>query len=143
MRGGVDAVGSKIDFEDIIVLNVEIFGSRMSYRCLGIGGQDNYSVVGMSDTDFIFGAYHAERFHAADFGFLDFERVSLAVVEGCADCGDHHYLSGGHIGSAADNLRRSSVACKVDGGYVQMVAVGMFHTGEHLAYDDSGKASGN
>ena len=85
--------------------------------------------------------HHAERFHAADFRFLDLETLLLADgIERGANGGYHHGLSGGHIRGAADNLH-GGLETQVYGGDVQVVAVGMVDACEHLPDDHAAEAS--
>ena len=139
MRCCIDAVWSEVYFEHIVVLDVVVFGGGMSDESVGFGGQHDDSVVRVSDSDFIFGAYHAERFHASYLRFFNLEFISVLVVEGCADSSHDHSLSGCYIRSAADNLH--GALPELYGGDVEMVAIGVFHACEHLAYDDSGEAA--
>ena len=60
----------------------------------------------------------------------------------CAYGGNHHGLSGGHVGRTAHYLHRFGQS-EVDGGDVQVVAVGMLHAGEHLADYDAAEPSGH
>ncbi len=97
--------------------------------------------MGGADADFVFGANHAEALDATDFAFLDFEFL-VAVIEGCADGGDHDGLTSGHVGRAAYNLGGLPVA-QVNGGDVKMVRVGVFHAGEHFADYEAAQAAAN
>ena len=138
VRGGVDAVGRQVHFEHIVVVHAEIFGGGGAGGGSALGQYDD-AVVARAGAYLIFGTDHAERFHAADFGFLDFELL-VAVVERGAHRGHHHGLARGHIGRAAHYLLWC-VAAQVHRGDVQVVAVGMFHASEHLAYYDAAKAA--
>ena len=79
----------------------------------------------------IFGAYHAEALNATDFGFLDLEFFAFRTVEGCADSGYDDALAGGYIRRATHYLGGLAVA-EVDGGDVEMVAVGVVDAGEYV-----------
>ncbi len=71
MRCGVDTVWGEIYFEHVVVAQLKVFGGG----CTGghVVGQHHYAVVALAYTYFVFGTNHAERFHTAYFGFLDFE----------------------------------------------------------------------
>jgi hypothetical protein len=59
-----------------------------------------YAYMGSADTEFVLRANHAQAFHAADFGFFDFEIAGKY----CADACKEHLLSCRYVGSAAYNL---------------------------------------
>ncbi len=137
MRGCVNTVGSKVHFENIIVLDIEIFGCGSAGRNFAV--DYNNAIVTCANAYFVLGANHAERLHATYFGFLDGEFL-LIVVELCSDSRHHHSLSGSYIGRATYNLSRLSIA-KVAGCDMQMVAVGMLYTGKHFTYDKTSQAA--
>ncbi len=137
VRGGIDAVGGEVHFKEPVGTESVIFCGWCSG--LHIVGDYDDAVVRRSDTDLVFGTDHAERFHAADFRFLDGEFL-VTVIEGCAYSGHHNGLSGSHIGRAADNLGLGSVA-EINGGDVEMVAVGMLDAGQHFADDNAAETS--
>ena len=137
VRGGIDAVGSQVYFEHIVVAHSEIFGGRCTRSHFFVDDDD--AVVRRSHADFILGAYHAHGFYAAYFRFLNLE-FFVAVVEFGAHGGHNNSLPGGNVGRAAHYLLYFSAA-EVDGGHVQVVAVGMVLAAEHFADDKSAEAS--
>ncbi len=139
--GRVDAVGGEVDFEDVVVFDAVVFGGGASDESVGLVAEDDNAVVRSADADFVFGAYHAEGFDAADFRFFDFEFVSVGVVEGCAYGGYDDGLPGVDVGSAAYNLHGAVGEAEVYGGDMEVVAVGVLDAGEHFADDYSAEAS--
>ena len=111
----------------------------MADESLCFCGQHNDTVVGVSDADFVLGADHAERFHSADFRFLDFELTAVGCIERGADRSHDNNLACCDIWRAAHNLHRS--LSEFDSGDVEMVAVGMFRASEHFADNDAGEAA--
>ena len=137
MARRVHAVGRELDFETPVAFDVEIFGGRSAGPYF-FGNHDD-ALVARSETEFVFGAYHAHRLDSAYLRFLDLYFL-VAVIEDCADGGDHDGLPGGHVRGTADNLL-GFVASEVDGGDVKMVGVGMGLAGEHLADHHAAKAA--
>ena len=136
---GVDAVGGEVHLHHPVAFEVEIFsGGGTGLRC-ALFRDDDDAVVGGAHSDLVLGAYHAERFHTAYFGFLYLERFFSAVESG-AHGGYHYSLSCGHVGRAAYYLGRLSVA-EVYGGHMQVVTVGVLHTSEHLSDHETLEAS--
>ena len=129
VRGAIDAVRGEVHFYHIVVFDA-IVVARWSAH-LHVVGEHNDAVVACAYAYFIFGADHAARLHAADFRLLDYEFL-VAIVELGADSCHYHLLSGSHIRSAAHYLSGFAIA-EVNGGDVQVVAVGVFNAGEHLA----------
>ena len=138
VRSGVDAVGREVHFD------YEVVGQIIELGGGGAGGgsafgQHDDAVVRSAHTDFVLGTNHAKRFHAADFGFLDFE-FFVTIVESGAHGSHHHGLAGSHVGRAAHDLGGFTVA-KVHGGDVEVVAIRVFHASEHLADNDAAQAA--
>ena len=140
VRCCVDAVGGQIDLEHIVVLELVVFGGGGAGS--NLVGDDDDAVVRGADADLILGANHAERLDAADLRFLDCEGLVAFAVEGCAYRSDDNCLTGSNIGRTADNLRRFAAGkTEVDGGDVEMVAVGMLLACQHFADDDTAEAA--
>ncbi len=141
MAGSVDTVGSEVYLKHEIILDIVVFSCRTAYHRLCLGRKDDDTVVRRTYTDLILRADHAERLHAADFRFLDLELAAVGSIEGSAYGSHYHNLTGVDIGSAAYNLGRRTAAVEINGGYMKMIAVGMSHACEHLAYDNACKAA--
>ena len=139
VAGSIDAVWGEVHLEDIVAGEVEIFGGGSAGGGSLGGVDDDDAVMAGADANLVLGADHAVGGHAAHLGLLDGELL-VAVIEGRAHGGDNHRLSGGHVGGAADNLL-DGAAAEVDGGDMQMVAVGMSLTGEHLAHHQAAEAA--
>ena len=60
VRCCVDAVGSEVDFEHIVVFNAEVFGGGLAHHGFGRFGKNDDAVVRCADSDFIFSTNHAE-----------------------------------------------------------------------------------
>ena len=129
MRSGVYAVGGDFVFDNRLVLQLEVFLGGGA----GNGALREYHDAGMAgaDTQFILCADHAEAFHAANLGLLDFE----VSGEHGANLGEEHFLPGGHVGRTANHLYRLRGAV-VHGGNMQMVAVRMGIAGKDLGHND-------
>ena len=137
VRSGIDAVGSEIHLQHIVVGHVVVFAGRRTG--LHIERQLNDSGVRSAHANLVLGANHTERLHAAYFRLLDCKFL-VAIIELSAHGGNYHVLSGSHIGCATHNLSGYAVA-EVNGGDVQVVAVGVLHAGEHFAHHQSGKTA--
>ena len=141
VAGGVDTVGGEVYLDNEVIVDFVVFRCWMAYERVGFGGQHYDSVVRVSHAYLVLGAYHSQRFHAADFGALDFEALTVGRIQSGAHGGHHNGLPGGHVRCAAYNLHRILRVAQVDGGYVQVVAVGMDFAGEYLADYDAGEAA--
>ena len=130
MAERIGPVGRDVDFNHPVALEMVILGGRHAHDSV-VGQHDDAGMVG-ADTYLILGAYHAEALHAAQLRFLDGEFL-VAVIEHAAQVGHNHLLSGGHIGCSADNLLGLALA-EVNRRDVEMIAIGMWLTGEHLAH---------
>ena len=78
-------------------------------------------------------AEHALADGAAQLAFLNLVVLGIRGVYLGAYLGAHHLLAGSHVGSATDDIQRT-LAAHVDGGQVQVVAVGVRLAGQHLCY---------
>ena len=129
VRSAVDAIRCEVHLNHIIVLYAVVVARRGAHRHV-VGQHDDAAVVG-AHANLVLGANHATRLNATDFRLLD-GKLLVAIVEFGAHSGNNHLLTGSHVGRAAHNLGGLAVA-KVNSGDVQVVAVGMFNAGEHLA----------
>ena len=129
VRSAVDAVRREVNLNHIIVVDAVVVASRGANSHV-VGQHDDAAVVG-AYANFILGANHAARLNATNFRFLD-SKFLVAIVELSANSGNNHLLTGSHVRSTAHNLGGFAVA-KVYSGDVQVVAVGVFNAGEHLA----------
>ena len=133
VREGVGTVGGDVHLDEPVALQVIVFSSRCAHLCV-VGQYDDAGVV-VTDTDFVFGTDHAARLHASEFRLLD-DELFVAVVEHATQVGHDDFLSSGHVGSAANYLRWR-FAAQIDGSDMQVVAVGMRFTSEHLSHIQS------
>ena len=90
-------------------------------------------------TNLVLGAYHAVALYTTKLTFLN-HKFFVAVVELGAKCGDHHLLSGCHIGGATNNLLYLALS-KVNGTYMHVVTVRVCFAGKYLAYYNSGETA--
>ena len=105
VRRGIHAVGRKADFDQVVVLDMQVLLGRHAHGSVGRKLHD--AVVRRSDAQFVFGAKHAQRLHAADFRTLDLELLVAAVgVEHRADRRAKDFQTRAAIGGAADDLQR-------------------------------------
>ena len=77
MRSGVDTVGRQADLDQVVVLDMQVFLGCHAHG--GIRRKFHDAVVRSSDAQFVLGAEHAQRLHAADFRAFDFELLVAAV----------------------------------------------------------------
>ena len=107
----------------------------------GVGRKLHDAVVRRSDAQFVLGAEHAQRLHAADFRTLDLELLVAAVgVEHRADRRAEDLQPRTAVGGAADDLQRFG-GSDIDRGQVEVVRIGMVRAGHDLADDDALKAA--
>jgi hypothetical protein len=89
--------------------------------------------MGVSYTDFIFGADHPERILTAHATFLYSEFLSVRRVKNSPDCGDYDSLSGCDVWGAAHYLHRAVGVPGVYSRDVKMIAVGVIDTSEYFS----------
>jgi hypothetical protein len=95
----------------------------------GVFRQDHNAAVVLGEAQFPFGADHAERRRAAQFGLLDHRAVGQAR----AHQGHGHLLTGGHVGRAADDIQQFALA-RVHLAAMQMVGVRMLDAFQHMPH---------
>ena len=139
MRHRVGTVRRQADLEQVVVLQLEIVAGRRTGR--HVLRQHDNSVVGRADAYFVLGAEHAQRLDAAYLAFLDFESVLLSRgIKRRIDRRDDHFLSGGHVRGAADDLSRRAVA-QIDRRDMQLIGIGMLLACKYVADDHSCESS--
>ena len=83
--------------------------------------------------EFVGGAEHAFADSTTQFAFLDFVEFGVGGPNFGADLGTNHFLTDGHIRSAADDVEGFG-GTHIDRGEMQMVRIGMRFASEHLGY---------
>ena len=129
MRDGVHAVGGDGHLKQAVVLHVEVFLGGHSHG--GVVGQHHDAVVVGTELQLVGSAEHTLADGAAQLAFLNLVVFGVRGINLGAYLGAHHLLSGSHVGGAADDVQRT-LAAHVDGGQVQVVAVGVRLAGQHL-----------
>ena len=139
MRSGIHAVGGQADLDQVVVLDVqELLGAHAHG---GVGRKFDDALVRRADAQLVLGTQHAERLHAADLRAFDLELLVAAVgVEHRTDLGAEGLQPRTAVGGAADDPQRFALA-DVDRRHVQMVRIGMHLARQHLADNNSRKAS--
>ena len=79
-------------------------------------------------------AQHAERFHAAQFGFFD----TQVARQHRANSGQRHFDADSDVGCTADDLQGVAVTA-IHAGDAQFVRIGVRIQGQHLRNHHSGK----
>lgn len=139
MRGRIYAVGRNIDFYYILVLHAIILGSGSTRSRKIVAGDDDNAIMRCSDTYLVFSANHTHGFDTANLGFL-YDKFLVAIIKHSAHGGYNNCLSGCNIGRTANYLF-GIFTSKVNGGDVQVVAIGVLDTRQHLAYNDTTEAA--
>ena len=114
-----------------------ILGSGLSYG--SVLRQHNDAVVALSHSNLVLGTNHAVRLDTAQLRFFD-NKLLVAVIKHAAQIGYDNLLASSHVRSATDNLLRFALT-KVDGGYMQVVRIGVHLASQHLAYEQSLKTT--
>ena len=99
----------------------------------GVVGQHHDAGVVGTQLQLVGSAEHTLADGAAQLAFLDLVVFGVRGVDLGAYLGADHLLAGGHVGGAADDVQRT-LAAHVDGGQVQVVAVGVRLAGQYLRY---------
>ena len=139
VRQRIRAVGGNVNLYHPVAFQMIVFSRRLTHR--SVFRQYDDTVVRGTHTDFVFCANHTQRLNAAQLRFLDLELL-VAVIEHTTQIGNDHLLTSCHIGSATHNLLWFALT-QVNGCHMQVVAVGMCLTGEHLAHIQSFQSSFN
>ena len=140
VRSAVHAVRREADLIDRIALELKLFAGRRTGNSSGRKHHDAL-VVG-TDAEFVLGTDHTVALHAADLGFLDFERGTVGRGQVRADGRHQHLLAGSHVGRAANHLQQLRLA-DVEFRNVQVVGIGMLYALHHFGDHDAGKSAGN
>ena len=106
-----------INLNHPITLKVIIFRRWLTHGC--IIGQNDDTIVRGTDSYFVFGAYHAVAFYAAELRF-PYNKLFIAIVKNAAEIGHNHLFPRCHIGCTTHYLCRS-VPPEVYGGDMEMV----------------------
>ena len=130
MREGISTVGSDVHLNQPVALQMVIFGGRLTHR--SVFGQYDDTIVTVAHTDFVFSTNHAEALHATQFGFLD-DKFLVAIIEHTSQVCHNHFLSCGHIRSAAYDLRRRFFT-KVNGCHMQVVRIRVKLACQHFTH---------
>ena len=140
MAGTVHAVRRQADLEERVFLELQLLPGRSSHH----GGGIEYHDAGMvaANTQFVFGANHAEAFDTADLRTFDLEFAAVVGGQFRADGRQQDLLPLGHVGRTADDLQELGLT-RVEFRYMEMVGVGMRHAFHHFRHDDAGQAAGN
>ena len=125
----ISTVGSDVNLDDPIALQMIIFGGWSANNC--IFGQDNDAIMTLANTNFVFSTNHAIRFNATQLSLLDNELL-IAIIEHTTQIGHYHLLTSCHIRCTTDNLLRFSFP-QINGGEMKM-GVGDILACEHLAH---------
>ena len=133
MADGVAAVWGQTYSENSVALHLEIILGRSA----GNGRFWQHHDAGMvfTDTKIVLRADHPFGDFAADFRFLNSNTASVGRVEGGADAGDNHILSGLYVRCSAHNMQGLFLT-RIHGCDVQMVRIGMGLAGQYLADND-------
>ena len=139
MRCRIYAVRRKAYTDQVVVLYIEIFARRSADN--GIVRELHYTGMIRTDAELVFGAKHAERLDAANLASFDLELFFAAVgVEDSPDRSAHDFQTGAAIGGSADYLQRLP-ATDIDRCDVQVVAVGVVDTSQHLTDHHAGQTA--
>ena len=129
MRDSVRTVRSNINLDERVVLQVEIFAGRHTYR--RVSRQYHYTCMIGADANLVLGTDHTQRFLAADLTFLDRKRLVTAIQD-CTDGSDNHLLSGSYVRCTANDLHRTIRGTEIHCSDMQVIGVGVFHTCQHM-----------
>ncbi len=126
---GISTVGGDVDINHPIAFKMVIFSGWRAYD--SIVGEYDDTTVAIAYADFVFSTNHAEGVDATQAAFLDDEFL-VAIVKNATEVCYNHFLTSGHIGRAADDLLGLTFA-KINSRYMEMVAIGVGLTGQHLS----------
>ena len=123
-------------FQHMVDVELHHLTDRGSVRLVGLQDQDA-GVIG-AQSQLVFGTNHALGAFAANLGRVDHQGRAIGKGDRKrgANGGHEHFLPGGHIRSAADDLHGLTGA-DVDRTHRQAVGIGMLDAAEHFAYHDA------
>ena len=107
VRERISAVGSDVNLNQPVTLQVVILSSRRTYHSV-LRQHDDTSVTG-ADTYLVLGTNHAQRLHTTQLGLLD-DKLLVAVVEHTAQVSHYDLLACCHVRCSTDYLLRLTLA---------------------------------
>ena len=133
MAEGIGTVGRDVYLYDPIALEMVVFCCRLPYWSVG---REHYDagVVG-AYAYLVLGTNHAVAVYSTELRLL-YHELLVAIVEHASEVGHDDFLTCRHIGSAAYYLLGLAFA-EVNGGDMQVVAVGMHLARKHFAHIQS------
>ena len=131
VRDGVHAVGRDGHLQQAVVLHVEVLLGGHSHG--GVVGQHHDAGVVGTELQFFSSTEHTLADGAAQLAFLNLVVLCVRSIYLGAYLSTDHLLTGGDVGGAADDVQRT-LAAHIDGGQVQVVAVGVRLACQHLRY---------
>ena len=137
MPHGIVAVGGQSNFDDVVSFQANEFSQGLSHLCCVIEHED--AVVARPEAQFVFGANHAQRHLAADFSFLDFERLAFCRVKGASHRRDRDFLSLCHVARPANDVKH--VGSDVHLATTKPVCIGVRRDRGHVSHHDPSKAA--
>ena len=129
VRSSIHPVRGNIDLQYEVTLYIIIFFGRSSHNRLG--RQDDDTGMVCTNTNLILGTNHTIRLHTTDLRTFDGKTV-VPIIQFSTVHSHYDLLSGSHIGCSTHNLQRCFTPY-IDRCDVQMVRIGVLHTGQHFA----------
>ena len=126
----IGTVGSDINLDEPVALQVIVLGSRLTYR--SILWEHDDTVVRCTHANLILSTDHTQALYTAELALLD-GKTLVAVIEHAAQVGNDYLLTCSNIRSTADNLLWLALA-QVNGCYVEVIAVRMRLACQHFTY---------
>ena len=126
----IGTVGSDINLDEPVALQVIVLGSRLTNRCILREHDD--TVVRCTHANLILSTDHTQALYTAELALLD-GKTLVAVVEHAAQVGNDYLLTGSYVRRTADNLLWLALA-QVNGCYVEVIAVRMRLACQHFTY---------
>ena len=126
----IGTVGSDINLDEPVALQVIVLSSRLTHRCILWEHDD--TVVRCTHANLILSTDHTQALYTAELALLD-GKTLVAVVEHAAQVGNDYLLTGSYVRRTADNLLWLALA-QVNGCYVEVIAVRMRLACQHFTY---------
>ena len=126
----IGTVGSDVNLDEPVALQVIVLGSRLTNRCILREHDD--TVVRSTHTDFILSTDHTQTLYTTELALLD-GKTLVAVIEHAAQVGNDYLLTGSYIRCTADNLLWLTLA-QVNGCHVEVIAVRMRLACQYFTY---------